>query len=86
MSKLKEMQEQYQGYVAARDAVDKIKPKVEVVYKKHHENCDYDGVFVYEPENDRIVIRPARGDYRNWVHISSEDVPALIKALQEFIE
>jgi ABC-type tungstate transport system permease subunit len=89
MSKLTEIQNQYQGYVAACEAVAKTNPgDVEVVYKGHDDPFDTrdDGIFIYHPDKNQIVIHPRRCMYNEFVHINADDVPALIKALREFFE
>jgi hypothetical protein len=89
MSKLTEIRNQYQGYVAAIEAVKKTNPgDVEVVYKGHDDPIDIrdDGIFIYRPGENQIVIRPRRCMDDNYVHINANDVPALIKALREFFE
>jgi hypothetical protein len=86
MSKLAEIQNQYQGYVAAIEAVAKTNPgEVEVVYKKGNEPHD-DGIFIYYPEKEKIKITPRRCNSTDYVFINIDDVPALIKALREFFE
>jgi hypothetical protein len=85
MSKLTEIQDRYRGYLAASEAVKKTNPgKVEVVYKKEA-YCE-EGVFVYWPGDNDILIYPRRGDNNNRIRINADDVPALIKALREFFE
>ncbi|MDR1318279.1 MAG: hypothetical protein LBJ90_01525 [Treponema sp.] len=89
MSKLTEIQNQYQGYVAASKAVLKTNPgDVEVVYKGHDDLIDIrdDGIFIYCPGENQIVIRPRRCMSDNCVRINADDIPALIKALREFFE
>jgi hypothetical protein len=85
MSRLTEVQKQYQGYVAAREAVKKTDPgTVEVVYKSGGRTED--GVFIYDPRENKITVRPKRYMYENYINIDVTDVPALIKALREFFE
>jgi hypothetical protein len=88
MSRLTEIQNQYQGYIAAVEAARKTNPGdvVEVVYKesRYLSNCD-DGFFTYIPRTNEIIIRPGRGTNAA-VSINADDVPALIKALREFFE
>jgi L-amino acid N-acyltransferase YncA len=86
MSKLTEIQKQYRGYIAAKEAGENTKPKtVEVVYKEA-ENHQHDGVFIYDASENQIEIFPHRCSCRNSVQIDSNDLPALVKALREFIE
>jgi hypothetical protein len=88
MSRFTEIQNQYQGYVAASKAVEKTRPgRVEAVYKESNDNnSGNDGIFVYYPETDIIEIAPRRCMGSDFVHIKADDVPALIKALREFFE
>jgi hypothetical protein len=89
MSRLTELKNQYQGYVAASEAVKKTNPgNVEVVYKGHDDPIDIrdDGIFIYRPGENQIVIYPRRCMGNNCACINADDVPALIKALREFIE
>jgi hypothetical protein len=87
MSKLTELQEQHKAYVEAEKAAEPLRPKVlEVVYKKCTDGDRYDGVFEYWPIDDVIKIIPKRYDYRNSTLVDSADIPALIKALSDFIE
>jgi hypothetical protein len=88
MSKLTEIQTQYQGYVAAKEAVEMTRPEeVEVVYK-NDENGDprYNGIVVYDPRNNTVIIRSQCFNITSGINIKPEDIPALIKALREFIE
>jgi hypothetical protein len=87
MSKLDDLQKQYQGYVAASEAVKKTDPgEVEVVYKNDSVRT-YDGFFVYSSEKDNIKIVPQRYcENSDYVYIDADDLPALVKALREFIE
>jgi hypothetical protein len=86
MSKLTAIQNQYQGYVAASEAIAKINPgEVEVIYKKGNDRSD-DGFFTYHPQKDRISLCPFRGSIREYVSINVNDIPALIRALREFTE
>jgi hypothetical protein len=88
MSKLTEIQNQYQGYRADIAAAIATDPgDVEVVYKRGGDpsNGDADGIFVYVSREDKIVIRPSRAS-ASAASIDANDVPALIKALREFFE
>ena len=86
MSKYSEIQNQYKGFVAAQEAVAKTNPgNVGVVYKKS-DSFSEEGVFIYNPEKDRITIRPCRNDSSDYVDVNAEDIPDLIKALREFFE
>jgi hypothetical protein len=86
MSRLDEIQKRYQGYVAAREAVKKTDPgEVKVVYKENEDgNRANDGIFVYHPESKLIAIYSRRNG--NFISIKADDLPALVKALREFIE
>jgi hypothetical protein len=88
MSRLTEIQNQYQGYAAASKAVEKTNPgeKVEVVYKGDHNDRSNDGFFIYYPGRNQITIQPNRHRYDEIARINADDVPALIKALREFFE
>jgi hypothetical protein len=88
MSKLTEIQKQYQGYVAASEAVAKTNPgDVEVVYKQYDDPFDSrNGIFIYHSSMNQITIKPRRGTYNESVRINANDIPALIKALREFFE
>jgi hypothetical protein len=86
MSRLTELKNQYEGYVAASEAVKKTDPGiVEVVYC-NCANRDGEGFFRYYPEKNNIEIIPHRSYGRDSVRINANDVPALIKALREFFE
>jgi hypothetical protein len=88
MSKHTEIQNQYQGFVAAQEAVAKTNPgKIEVVFKKG-EGDRFDGLFIYDPEKNNVLIAPERGPYaeNRCVCINAKDIPALIKALRDFFE
>jgi hypothetical protein len=90
MSKHTEIQNQYQGFVAAQEAVAKTNPgKIEVVYKKGEGDFDrFDGLFIYDPEKNNVLIAPERGPYAEipCVCINAKDIPAFIKALRDFFE
>jgi hypothetical protein len=88
MSRLTEIQNQYQGYVAASEAALKINPgNVEVVYKGQDDSYDNrdDGIFIYYPRENQIVIR-SRRCMATSISIAVNDMPVLIKALREFTE
>jgi hypothetical protein len=89
MSRLTEIQNQYQEYVLASELARQTNPgEVEVVYKESGNlsgKNGTDGIFTYIPRENRIVIRPRR-DSASAVPIDADDVPALIKALREFFE
>jgi hypothetical protein len=86
MKKLTEMQKQYQGYAAAIESVKKTDPgDVEVVYKEAGYAGD-EGIFIYNSREDRVEIKPRRGSTSDYVWIEAGDLPALVKALREFIE
>jgi hypothetical protein len=86
MSKLTEIQKQYRGYVAAKEAVQKTDPgDVEMVYKNDSVRS-HDGLFIYSSKEDRIKLVPRRCDTGDYVYINAGDIPALIKALREFSE
>jgi hypothetical protein len=87
MSRLQEIQNQYQGYVAARNVVEKTDPKdVEVVYKSHGNYSADESLFIYSSKEDHIKIKPRRGNVSNYICIETKDIPPLIKALREFVE
>jgi hypothetical protein len=88
MSKHTEIQNQYKGFVAAQEAVAKTNPgKVEVVYKKGEGDfARFDGLFIYDPTENKIVIRPERTFSNECVCVDAEDIPALITALRDFFE
>jgi hypothetical protein len=86
MSKLTEIQNQYQGYVAASEAVKKTDPgNVEVVYKERG-NPSYNGIFIYYPQEDKIEILPERWRTGSGISLGVNEAFALIKALREFFE
>jgi hypothetical protein len=85
MSRHSEIKDQYAGYAAALEAVKKTNPgKVSVVYKEKTDNR-YEGLFIYDSENETIRIMP-RGRNNDYVDIEAAGIPALIKALREFFE
>jgi hypothetical protein len=89
-SRLTEIRNQYQGYIAAREAVEKTNPgTVKVVYKEDDPEAQYpegiDGFFIYDPRENKITIHPKSCSI-DCVKIDADDVPALIKALREFFE
>jgi hypothetical protein len=88
MSRLTEIQKQYQDYVAAKEVIEKTNPgeKVEVVYKDGFNGGSDDGFFIYLPGKNQIVIQPMRCMYDKFIRINADEVPALIKALREFFE
>jgi hypothetical protein len=90
MSRYTEIQNQYEDFVAAKEAADAIKPgTVEVVYKKGEGDFDrFDGLFIYDPEKNNVLITPERGLYigGRCACINAKDIPALIKALRDFFE
>jgi hypothetical protein len=75
MSKFTEVQNQYQGYLAAIEAAEKAKP---VSMAETYES----GSFVYDPDVDRITIYYQK----NQLTFNAEDMPALIKALRDFFD
>jgi hypothetical protein len=81
------IQNQYQDYVAAKDVAEKIDPgNKEVVYKSDGNNSAEDGLFIYSSKEDHIKIMPRRCIVSDYVCVSAKDIPALIKALREFVE
>jgi hypothetical protein len=84
MSRFTEIQNQYQGYVAAKEAVKKTDPGIAGVVDKK-DGGSRDGAFYYDPGKDIITIFP-NGHYASSINISSGDMPAFIKALREFFE
>jgi hypothetical protein len=88
MSRLTEIQDQYQSYIATMKEAEKINPgeKVEVVYKDGLNGGSDEGLFIYHPGRNQIVIQPRRCMYGESVCINVDDAPALIKALREFFE
>jgi hypothetical protein len=92
MSKLTEIQNQYQGYTAAHKAVEQTKPDmIEVIYKegKDFNGAPYkrtEGYFLYDPIDDGIKIVPVRDNPSDCIRIKSEDAIALVKALRKFFE
>jgi hypothetical protein len=90
MSRLTKIRDQYQGYVAAREAVEKTAPgAVEVVYKEGdpemQDKAVLEGFFIYSPSRNKITIHPTRRAAA-YIEIDVDDIPALVKALREFIE
>jgi hypothetical protein len=91
MSRLTEIQNQYQGFVAAYKAAEETRPNpIEVIYKEAA--ClngslvkDTEGYFLYNPKENQIEIVPIREEGRR-IYLNADDVPALIKALREFFE
>jgi hypothetical protein len=85
MSRLTEIQNQYKGYVAAKEAVKKTNPgTIKVVYKTPGGRTG-EGFFIYDPEDDNIEITPDGMSGRH-LDIDANDVLLLIKALREFFE
>jgi ATP-dependent RNA circularization protein (DNA/RNA ligase family) len=79
MSKLTEIQNQYQGYVAAAEAVRKTNPgTVRVNYTEDGS----DGYFIYDPKENKIVVYYLYSS----MTLDPKNIPDLIKALREFIE
>jgi hypothetical protein len=87
MSRLTEIQNQYQSYIAACEVAKKSHPgDVEVVYKNGFNGGSDDGIFIYRPHENHIVIYPRRCVISEKCAIYASDVPALIKALRDFFE
>jgi hypothetical protein len=88
MSRFTEIQKQYQGYVAAKEAVERTHPeKWEAVYKNGQDgHSGFDGIIIYDPNKNIIIIRPQRFNTTSGIEINPEDIPALIEALRELVE
>jgi hypothetical protein len=86
MSKVQELRDRYEGYVAAQKAVEKTRPNRATVQIKripYLEDNDRIGEVIYSPEHDTICI-----DIQNCNKsiIRAKDVPFLISALKELTE
>ena len=76
MSKLTELQKQYNGYKAALDAAESVKPGY---YEAHYGESRYATV-TYSPRNDYITVSD---EADNTACILLKDIPGLMKALTE---
>jgi hypothetical protein len=97
MSKIKELEEAQQGYLAAKLAVERTKPVTEVI-KITYETEDPKaltgkrivdaGRVYYDPEKGYVtIIGPSpNGGYDHEVYFSPIAIPFLIKALKELTE